>query len=139
MDTIAFPNNIGDVKKKINALKSFQDLEVEYYAVENGAASIVAANIDDKVTQLRKFFHRIKSMDIRLKGKKSEETLEYSEIALLLPELAYAKGRNLISQDFYDIMKSSLQREKLKTVGDFKKLVSFLSAILAYQKMRKKR
>jgi CRISPR-associated protein Csm2 len=137
MDTNELPKDINDVKKKINELTSFHDLEVEYYAVENGAACIIAEKINDKVTQLRKFFHKIKNMDIKLKCRRNEEPLVYTEIALLLPELAYAKGRNLISPDFYDIMKSSLQKEKLKTVGDFKKLVSFLSAILAYQKRKK--
>jgi CRISPR-associated protein Csm2 len=57
---------------------------------------------------------------------------------MMMPMLAYAKGRKLIPQSFYDLMKICFGAEKCKTVEDFNQAVSFLEAILAYQKYYEK-
>ena len=52
------PSNINKVKEKIQQLANFSLLSPDYYAVENGAAHILAKSIKDKemkTTQLRKF------------------------------------------------------------------------------------
>lgn len=132
------PESINDVKTKIQQIASFSLLSPDYYAVENGAAHIVAKSIKDKemkTTQLRKFFGHIKKLDAQTKGKKSTDAFESTKISLIMPELAYALGRKLISNDFYDLIKECLNASKIKTVADFKNFVDFLSAVLAYHKM----
>ena len=132
------PTNINDVKTKIQGLESFSKLSSEYYAVENGAAYIVAKDIKDKemkTTQLRKFFGHIKKLDAETKGRKMEDDFDATKLHLLIPELAYALGRKLISDNFYVLMKDSLSVRKIKKIGDFKNFVKFLSAVLAYHKM----
>lgn len=132
------PKSVSEVKSKIQALSNFSDLEPAYYAPENGAAHIVARDIKNKemkATQLRKFFGHIKKIEAETKGMDKSEKIESSKLYLILPELAYALGRNLISKEFYELMKISIQAGKIQTVADFKEFVSFLSAVLAYHKM----
>jgi CRISPR-associated protein Csm2 len=126
------------VKTKIQRLESFSLLSPDYYAVENGAAHIVAKNIKDKemkTTQLRKFFGHIKKLDAQTKGKRTTDEFKSTKLSLIMPELAYALGRKLISEQFYGLIKECLNASKIKTVGDFKTFVTFLSAVLAYHKM----
>lgn len=130
--------SINDVKTKIQQLASFSLLSPDYYAVENGAAHIVARSIKDKemkTTQLRKFFGHVKRLDAQTKGKKPTDAFESTKISLIMPELAYALGRKLISDDFYSLIKECLNASKMRTVADFKNFVDFLSAVLAYHKM----
>lgn len=135
----ALPANFNEVKTKIQQLTSFSALNPEYYAVENGAAYVVAKGaIKDKemkTTQFRKFFGHIKQLEAQTKGKALSDRIETSKLSLIMPELAYALGRGLISKEFYELMKESLSPSKIKTVADFKSFVNFLSAILAYHKM----
>ncbi len=60
------------------------------------------------------------------------------EVRLLVPELAYARGRDLIPQKFYDLMRRCLSDPKLQTVGDFRRLAELLTALLAYHKYHEK-
>ena len=130
---------IDDVKERIRSLKTFSTIDPEFYAKENGAAHIIAKDVREKmkVTQLRKFFGHIKQIQAKYKGKKDDDKVEKGELYLLMPELAYALGRNLISKNFYELMKISLSSEKIPTVKDFNRFVDFLSAVLAYHKMEK--
>lgn len=123
-----------------NSNNTMSNLSPDDYAVENGAAYVVAKNVKDKmkINQLRKFFTQIKNIDNEIKMKKEENNFDTNRIVVLLPELAYAYGRGLITREFYDLMKICLSKTKIKTVKDFKRLVDFLSAVLAYHKMLSK-
>ncbi|MEM4368625.1 MAG: type III-A CRISPR-associated protein Csm2 [Candidatus Anstonellales archaeon] len=123
-----------------NSDNTMSNLSPDDYAVENGAAYVVAKNVKDKmkINQLRKFFTRIKSIDNEIRMKKEDNNFDASKTVVLLPELAYAYGRGLITREFYDLMKICLSETKIKTVKDFKRLVDFLSAVLAYHKMLSK-
>ncbi|MEW6616518.1 MAG: type III-A CRISPR-associated protein Csm2 [Thermodesulfobacteriota bacterium] len=129
---------ITEVINKIRELKTFSVIDPEFFAKENGAAHIVAKDVRKKmkVTQLRKFFGHIKKIQTKYKGKTTDK-VDKSDLFLLMPELAYALGRELISKDFYELMKISLSPEKISTVKDFNCFVNFLSAVLAYHKMEK--
>jgi CRISPR type III-A-associated protein Csm2 len=132
------PSNITDVKTRIQQLTNFSLLSPDYFAVEKGAAHMVAISIKDKemkTTQLRKFFGHIKRLDAQTKGKKLTDMFESAKLNLIMPELAYALGRRLISDEFYGLMKECLNASKIRTVADFKNFVDFLSAVLAYHKM----
>jgi CRISPR type III-A-associated protein Csm2 len=90
-----------------------------------------------KPTQLRKIFHSLKAIERRFKGESEDRVLtseEKTAIRLLIPELAYAGGRGLIPQEFYDLMRKCLSGPKLQTVGDLRRLTQLLTALLAYHK-----
>ena len=150
------PQNIGEVINLISKSDfNFSKLESEYFAPapdeqgENGGAAFVVAGIRErgkwkkriKITQLRKLFAEVKCLERELKIKRLWEEKEeilpedfYTGLWLLHPELAYARGRNLIDEDFFKLMRRSIQPEKLKSVGDFRRFSEFLTAVLAYSK-----
>jgi len=107
------------------------------YAEENGLADQFARDIraELKPTQLRRFFHQIKSLQ-----RQVEQTGEFdrTKIALVMPALAYAVGRTLIPVDFYELMKFCFGADRCKTKADFENSVQFLEAILAYHKYYEK-
>lgn len=121
-------------KERLAELLAPQD-----FAPEGLVADKMARQFKDRLkpTQMRKVFHTFKRIERGLKGKKDDEQLSaelLAEISLLGPELAYAVGRELIPEDFYELLKTCLHREKMQTVGDFRVLTQLLTAILAYQK-----
>ncbi|MGQ9629719.1 MAG: type III-A CRISPR-associated protein Csm2 [bacterium] len=140
---ITLPKDIEEVTKYIGELPSFSKLEIEYYAVENGAADVIAKKLGDKmkVNQLRKLFESIKGIERDCRGKDDSDKFETDKLYRILPELAYALGRGLITSDFYELVKTGIGNSnttKFKTVGDFLRFKDFLSAIIAYNKKHQK-
>ena len=86
-----------------------------------------------KPTQLRRVFHDFKRMEQDLKrGKK----LNLVELKLTVAELAYARGRGVIPQPFYELMKALLL--KVSDGNDLASLISILTVLLAYHKYYEK-
>lgn len=124
---------VKQVLEEVKKLNSLKDLDPSKFCEEEGYADSLAKNFDKlKPTQLRKFFHALKDIQRGLRAQRFDR----AKIIRLLPELAYASGRNLIPKEFYDLMKICLSEDKLKDIEDFEKLMDFLTAILAYHKMR---
>lgn len=124
---------LNDNQKKVS------DLSPEDYACEGGAAYVVANVIREKIkiNQLRKIFIKVKKIEEELKSKKENEELDKEVLAktiIILPEIAYAYGRGLMNKEFYELLKLLLNKDKLKTVKDFRTLTNFLTAIIAYYK-----
>ncbi len=92
-----------------------------------------------KVNQLRKVFSELKNIELVLKrqGKKDSDDFNDPRLSLLIPQLAYAKARKLIREDFYELMKVVIgdkKTTKIKKVGDYRRFVEFMTAIVAYHK-----
>ncbi|QEF94774.1 type III-A CRISPR-associated protein Csm2 [Methanothermobacter sp. KEPCO-1] len=127
--------SIEDVKRDISTLEKLSDLEVKKYADTGGYADIIAqANKNLKTTQLRKFFGAIRNME---KNASSWENIE-ADFYLLKPQLANARGRDLIPKGFYDIMMSIMDKvdrgDDKEKLENFRVFVSFLESIVAYHK-----
>ncbi len=136
--------SLSEFQEMIRPPRPLSDLlDPERFAPADGIADRLAREFgkDLNTTQLRKVFNRIKAMDRRLKSYGDEDELGgeiRGEISLLIPELAYAAGRGTIPDGFYSLMKLLLDRNRLRTVGDFRRLVQFLTALLAYHKLYEK-
>lgn len=114
-------------------------LKPEEFALEGQVAADIAQRYKDelKPNQARRIFHTFKEIDRNTRHASAEADLSDDDrmrLTLLMPELAYAVGRDLIPREFYEVLRLCLQRDKLQTVGDLRRLVQFLSAVLAYQK-----
>lgn len=119
--------------------KNFRDVQIIEFAPPGKWAHSIAQKLDKemKITQLRKIFTTIKSLEMKVKGKNQNEIFSEQEFYMLIPHLAYAKGRKLIPADFYDLMKAIIgdgKYGKIKTVEDFRRFVDFMTAIIAYHK-----
>lgn len=118
-------------------------LPIEEFAEQGKLADQLAEEFRTtlKPTQLRKIFHEIKAIEGRFRGKKGSIPIDSEskmEIRLLIPELAYARGRDLIPQKFYELIRRCLSDQKLQTVADFRRLSQLLTALLAYHKYHEK-
>lgn len=122
---------------KVEGLKHLAELDPRDFAEEGGYAHLLAREFGGtlKPTQLRKVFHALKRIDLSLKGRPADATLDRAEVNRLIPELAYALGRQLIPQKFYTLMKACLGHQRTQTVGDFRRAMELLTAVLAYQKL----
>jgi CRISPR-associated protein Csm2 len=141
------PLTKANVLRELEKQDTLTDLlPVEEFAGENKLADQLASEFAEirpplKPTQLRKVFHAIKTIERSFKGDEAGSPLEPQDkvaIRLLVPELAYARGRDLIPQKFYDLMRRCLGEQKLRTVGDVRRLAQFLTALLAYHKYHEK-
>lgn len=130
MPTLA--NTIQDVQKSIRALPSMSALDPKDYAEKDGWADIVAKTSIIKANQLRKIFHYIK--ELRREFQKNNSNFNRAKVALLMPSLAYAQGRDLIPKDFFELLILCFGQDKCKTAQDFESASNFLEAILAYHK-----
>lgn len=142
METPGKAKRIRDVIEGVNGLCSMSCIDAKSYAVENGWAHIVAEHIykNKKMnyTQLRKFFDSVKNIKKDLKTYDKDRLMDdIPDIKQLryelFPELAYALSRELITGDFYKLMKTCLG-DKIVKVKDFIAFEKFLSAIVAYSR-----
>jgi len=129
---------IAEIKGHIKRLNSMSELEPEAFTEEEGLADSLVSRLKEdrkeiKTTQLRKVFHTIK--DLRRKVERQQE-FDRTELALVMPTLAYAAGRKLLPREFYDVLKLCLGSERLKTKEDFIRAADFIEAVVAYHKYR---
>jgi len=131
--------NINEIKQQIQKLPSMSELKAEDYADEGKLAEqlVIAVGKDLKPTQLRKIFHHVKDLQKELNND-PDKKFDRSKVALIMPALAYAVGRGLIPNDFYEVMKMVFGAEKCKTREDFITAANFLEAVMAYHKYHEK-
>lgn len=111
-----------------------QVLTVEKYALPEGWADTIAFEMkaDLNSTQLRKVFSEVKQIAMRLETNSQTFAQETRNIWLLMPNIAYAKNRGVIKLDFYNLMKTCVTPEKMKTKEDYLAFAQFMEAIVAY-------
>jgi CRISPR-associated protein Csm2 len=126
-------SSIQEVRNHIRALPSMVALKPDDYAERGGLADVVVRESSDlKATQLRKVFHYVK--DLRRQFQKGEAKFERGKVSLMMPLLAYARGREHIPNEFYELLVLCFGQDKCKTADDFESAVNFLEAIMAYHK-----
>jgi len=117
-------NNMHTGLIKFIEENQLEDLNLEFFIKPGGICEAIAASITFKPTQLRKLFHELR----RLQHE------EFSKIRLLklVPFIAYAKGRDLIDEDFYSFVKTFIQ--KIEDRQAFKIFIDIFEAIVAYHR-----
>ena len=133
---------VNEIINKIKGMRELTEekLKPEDYAVPGGFAEIIAKNVKIKTAQLRKFFDEIKRLHQNTKPKEDINLVKRGLIKLI-PELIFAKGRGVISEEFYNLMEACILKEengkkvcRLKSYKEFENFISFLEAIVAYHK-----
>lgn len=134
-------SEITGIVDKINQLEMFKDLEPKVFADEDGYADVISYKLANdrrirpklKTSQLRKFFGAIRDIEREDDWKKME-----TQFYLLKPKLANSRGRELIPEEFYQVMKVCMSKvdkgNDEDKVENFKCMVDFLEAIVAYYK-----
>ena len=128
-------NIINDIIKDIEGLEKLSDMKPKDYADIDGYADCIAKELSKKLNtnQLRKFFGAVRNIE---KNKEWDEI--EPELYLLKPKLAVSVGRKLIPREFYNIMKTSMNKIDIGTeeekLENFDTFVKFLESIVAYHK-----
>lgn len=130
---------IDDIRRMPN-LKE-ENLKPEDYTCPNGDAHIIAQGSKKvKTAQLRKFFNEIKRLYQQTKPEKKLDKVKI-ELIKLIPELVFAKGRDVITDDFFNLLEACILKDeagkkkcRLTSYEEFENFVSFLEAIVAYHK-----
>jgi CRISPR-associated protein Csm2 len=131
---------IGEIRKMPNLKED--NLKPEEYAVRDGWAHKIAIGSKKvKTAQLRKFFNEIKRLHQQTKPTKDIKKISL-ELVKLMPELIFAKGRDVITSDFYDLLEACILKKdvtgkmvcRFEKYEEFENFVSFLEAIVAYHK-----
>ena len=112
-EEINLPNNIGYTIGK-------------YFANNGNSSDSRCLNTN----QLRKYFQLISNV---LLIDKLEEQKE--QLFKVLPQIAYAAGRNVCPKDFYYLMETCISEKALETKKDIEALFDFLTAVVAYSKL----
>ncbi len=131
---------IIDIIKKIDSLQNMSELDEKTIAEENGYAESVARDRDIKkrlkTTQLRKIFDRVKTIERNLNEHGWDEVR--SDFYMLRPELAYAKARKLIPDQFFRLVDACMKQvdkgDNEQKERNYARFVRFLEAIVAYHK-----
>jgi len=124
--------------KQIGQLKNLAELDIEEITKENGIAESFVLGLRDqlKPTQLRKFFDTIvrNQEQIREKGWDAAR----AEFYMIRPSLAYAKGRKLIPNEFFDLVDTCMKKipagTEDQTIKNYDRFVDLMKAIVAYAK-----
>jgi CRISPR type III-A-associated protein Csm2 len=124
--------------------KSMSFFEPDVFAVRKGYAErFIQALYEDKdlndkkdlnSTQLRRVFGQIKALQKEFKVLPDDAPIRRTEIALLNAQLAYALGRGLIPNAFFELLTFCIDTKRCVTKKDFENVATFLEAILAYHK-----
>lgn len=132
---------INKVIDNIKQLEMLRDMETKAFADEDGYADIVSHRLAKersirpklKTSQLRKFFGAIRDIERENDWEKME-----TQFFLLKPKLANSRGRELIPEEFYQVMKICMGKvdkgSDQDKVDNFNRMVEFLEAIVAYYK-----
>lgn len=139
---IQIDKDVEKIKNEIEKLTMLKYMKAESFAKEEGYADDIAWKLNGKLktTQLRRFFDSIRGIQRKLSKNKEDTKWEEVEVDfyLLKPKLAYARGRNLIPEEFYQIIKTSLNKvdigDNKDKIESFKIFFQFLQSIIAYQK-----
>jgi CRISPR-associated protein Csm2 len=131
---------IRDIIKKIDSLQNMSELDEKTIAEENGYAESVARDRDIKkrlkTTQLRRIFDRVKTIERSL-NEHGWDAVQ-SDFYMLRPELAYAKARKLIPDQFFRLVDACMKQvdkgDNEQKRSNYSRFVRFLEAIVAYHK-----
>lgn len=121
---------------RIRQVQFFKEIKPVEYTIPGGFAEQLARNERKmKTAQLRKFFTKVKNIEKGLKGKKGElDGATKDELYLIIPELAYAVGREeLVTRRFFNIV-TTIIKDKLNSIDDFRNFSRFITALVAYKK-----
>ncbi|WP_220681946.1 type III-A CRISPR-associated protein Csm2 [Methanofollis formosanus] len=131
------PRGEKEYIKKIQGVTSLNEITVDEIAREDGIAERAAKDFGSlKPSQLRRLFGVVKKIENTLTDRAWPDV--EAEFYMIRPLLAYAKGRDLIPQDFYTLVTVAMQKvpvgDDVQKKANYKTFVYLLESIVAYHK-----
>ena len=129
-----YHNLMKFLNQKLDNAK-LSEIDEEEFIEPEGLCEAISIGLQFKRTQLRKFFSEIKNIKTSFQNSEADTKKIRVQVVSLIPKLAYAASpsRNLIDEDFYQFMKTLLEKLKEElTYENFKKFEQIIEAIIAY-------
>lgn len=89
----------------------------------------------NKGTQLRSFFDEILRLDAQAQGENADWKLILPRVHMIVAKVAYANGRNLVTDSFVKLMKDGIAQ--IHEPDDLHVFTQFLEAFMGFYKMYK--
>ncbi len=89
----------------------------------------------NKGTQLRRFFDEVLRLNSQAQRPESQWDLILPQLHMMIAKTAYAKGRNLVTDSFVNLMKDSIHQVQDK--DDLKVFTNFLESFMGFYKVYK--
>ena len=123
---------MNEITEKIQALRTLSEFKAQDLV---SSAQVLGERlggkpkgVDLKTAQIRKFLDAIKKLDSRT----TQENFDPEKVILLKVPLAYAAGKQKKVKLLMEVLEPCI--DKVNTHSDFKKIVQFIEAIVAYHK-----
>lgn len=91
----------------------------------------------NKSTQLRRFFDEVIKLNTRAQARDADWDLILPYVHMIVAKTAYAKGRDLVTDSFVNLMREGISQVKVKE--DLRVFTSFLEAFMGFYKMHRPR
>ncbi len=92
-------------------------------------------NRKNKGTQLRRFFDEIIRLNSQAQRPEADWNLILPQLHMLIAKAAYAKGRNLVTDSFVNLMQDGIHQ--IKDKEDLKIFTNFLESFMGFYKVYK--
>jgi len=87
----------------------------------------------NKGTQIRKFYDEVVRLDMEARARPDEWETVLPLVHMLIAKAAYAKGRDLVSDNFVNFVRSSV--EQISSQDDLGVFANFFEAFMGFYKM----
>jgi len=135
--------SLKTIKEEIEQYANLAQMDIVELTRENGIADTVIKGVRElKITQLRRFFDSIKSIEAMIDDTSDWDRKVHVRFAMLRPYLANARGRNLIEPEFYDFIKTCMDKvicqpengkiDVKQTLDNFELFVQIMESLVAY-------
>jgi len=91
----------------------------------------------NKSTQLRRYYDEVVRLATQAKASTANMDLILPQVHMLVAKVAYAKGRNLVTDSFVQMMKSGISQVENKE--DLQVFANFLESFMGFYKMYRPR
>ncbi len=139
-----FRPNISFIESKlkdssIKRFSDFQNTNPDLLVILSYAVARILSNNKLKPTQLRRFYHYVKNLQNKI--PRSDEPADLlpdtvkARLKFLPPKLAGASSKKREVEALYKVISACLDRDKIRSKGDFEYFVEFFEAILDYHQV----
>jgi len=118
-----------DREKKIIAPELFSSYAEEFAKKISSEGSRTV----NKGTQLRRFYDEVSRLNTRAQMPGAEWNLILPQVHMVIAKTAYAKGRNLVSDSFVNLMREGITQ--IQDVQDLRIFSTYLEAFMGFYKM----
>lgn len=100
---------------------------------DDSGRSVNQSKHRNKNSQVRRYYDEVVRLSTQVKAKDANMDLILPQVHMLVAKVVYAKGRNLVTNSFVEMMKSGIY--KIEDKDDLLVFANFLESFIGFYKM----